>query len=188
MSLLRKPVLSGTLPGIVDPPLRSTVPVQIISFRLLRICRNDPPRNPVPQLHVVSRLRLKLHQVCLAAVLLGNGGDRTVKEAADDLRIRVRPEDDTHPVASLHAEGKGQPGDMDLRQALPPALDIRPLQLRSTLPVPLTHEKSSPLARAGLCQNRKAGKVSPLMLLLYMVFLPGVGRQFRQLQALLSSC
>ena len=81
------------------------------------------------------------------------------------------------PLLPLHPERSGNVRFPEESDCLHSTLDIALLNLDSQIKVPLAHQKSDPLPRRGLRENRKPGEFRPLMLLMHPILFFGVSCQ-----------
>ena len=78
----------------------------------------------------------------------------------------------------MHAHRNVQIGLREFDEALPSALEVADLDHFPAFLIPLTHQQSDPFVRIRMNEHGKTREISPFMLLLDLIFLLCVGRQF----------
>ena len=85
------------------------------------------------------------------------------------------------PFASAHPDRWGEVRPLETQQAAASAFQVAAFDLRAGLAVPLPHKQCDPLARPRVAEHGEAGEVRPLVLLLDLILLSGIGDKLSHL-------
>ncbi len=106
--------------------------------------------------------------------------DGLVKQAQNHTPVCLVRKPDADPVGPLHAEWPGQPLRRALRENDMAAFQVADFLHFPRIRIPLAHKQRHPLPGLWMTEDRKTGKLCPLVIFPDSVFVQGIHRQALQ--------